>query len=65
MPKRASLPSMGIIVSTALALFVGFGAGPQRLGAVYFLFLLAVIILYSVLVSFVKKSFVKKYGELL
>jgi len=68
--SRASLPvflltGMGIIVSTALALFVGFGAGPQRLGAVYFLFLLAVIILYSVLVSFVKKSFVKKYGELL
>ncbi len=68
--SNASLPvylltGAGILVSTALALFVGFGAGPQRLGLLYFAYLAAVVVLYSLLVALVKKVFVRKYGDLL
>ena len=68
--SRASLPvslltGAGIVVSTALALFVGFGSGPQPLGSLYFAYLAAVVVLYSLLVAWVKNAFVKKYGELL
>ncbi len=55
----------GIILSTMLAIFVGFGAGPQKLNFPFFIYLIVVIILYSILVALAKKSFVKKYGELL
>ena len=68
--SHASLPvylltGAGILVSTALALFVGFGSGPQPLGPPYFAYLAAVVVLYSLLVARAKKDFVKKYGELL
>ena len=68
--SRASLPvylltGAGIVVSTALALFIGFGSGPQPLGPLYFVYLGAVVILYSLLVAWVKNAFIKKYGELL
>jgi Mg2+-importing ATPase len=59
------LTSAGIVISTALALFIGFGNGPQPLGYTYFCYLACVIILYSLLVALVKKAFVKRYGELL
>ena len=68
--SHASLPvylltGSGIVVSTALALFVGFGSGPQPLGPLYFAYLAAVVVLYSLLVAWMKNAFVKKYGELL
>ena len=68
--SNASLPvylltSTGILVSTVLALFLGFGSGPQPLGSTYFAYLAGVIVLYSLLVAVVKKFFVAKYGELL
>jgi len=68
--SHASLPvylltSTGILVSTVLALFLGFGSGPQPLGSIYFAYLAGVIVLYSLLVAVVKKFFVAKYGELL
>ena len=68
--SNASLPvylltSIGILVSTGLAIFLGFGSGPQPLGFTYFAYLAGVIMLYSLLVMVVKKYFVSKYGELL
>jgi len=68
--SHASLPvylltGAGIVVSTALALFVGFGSGPQPLGLPYFAYLSIVVILYSLLVAWAKSSFVRRYGELL
>ena len=68
--SSASLPvylltGAGILVSTALALFIGFGSGPQPLDPLYFAYLAAVVVLYSLLVAFAKNAFVKKYGELL
>jgi len=68
--SNASLPvylltSIGILVSTGLAIFLGFGSGPQSLGFTYFAYLAGVIMLYSLLVMVVKKYFVSKYGELL
>lgn len=68
--SRASLPvfllsGAGIVVSTVLALFIGFGSGPQPLGQQYFAYLAIVVVTYSLLVALVKKAFVKKYGELL
>ncbi len=68
--SRASLPvflltGAGILVSTSLALFLGFGAGPQPLPVLYFAYLLFAVFSYSLLVAFIKKIFIKKYGELL
>ena len=68
--SMASLPvcvlsGLGILASTLLACVIGFGAGPQPLTVFYFIYLLAVVILYSLLVSIVKKRFLQKYGSLL
>jgi len=68
--SHASLPvflltGAGILVSTCLALFLGFGNGPQPLPLSYFAFLLAAVTAYSLLVGVVKKLFVRKYGELI
>ena len=66
----ASLPvcvlsGLGILISTLLACVIGFGNGPQPLPLSYFVYLLLVIVLYSLLVSLIKKAFIRKYGSLL
>jgi len=68
--SRASLPvflmsGAGILVSTSLALFVGFGRGPQQLPPQYFGYLAVALLAYSLLVSLMKKPFVRKFKELI
>jgi Mg2+-importing ATPase len=65
--SMASLPvcvlsGLGILISTLLACVIGFGNGPQPLPLSYFVYLLLVIVLYSLLVSLIKKAFIRKYG---
>ena len=59
------LTGCGIAVSTCLAVFIGFGAGPQKLGLLYFIYIVVVVLVYSFVASIAKNAFVKKYGELL
>ena len=59
------LTGCGIAASTCLAVFIGFGAGPQKLGVLYFAYIIVVVLAYSFVASMAKNSFVKKYGELL
>jgi len=68
--SHASLPvylltAGGILISTGIAVFVGFGQGPQPLEILYFVYLIIVILLYSVTAALAKNAFVRKYGELL
>ncbi|HUM82563.1 MAG TPA: magnesium-translocating P-type ATPase [Lachnospiraceae bacterium] len=68
--SRASVPvfllsGAGILVSTCLAVFLGFGTGPQHLPLTYFLYLLSAVAAYSLLVAAVKKIYIAKYGELI
>jgi len=68
--SHASLPvflltGAGILVSTSLALLIGFGRGPQSLPPLYFGYLISVVLAYSLLVALVKKLFVRKYKELI
>ena len=59
------LTGAGILVSTSLALLIGFGRGPQSLPPLYFGYLISVVLAYSLLVALVKKLFVRKYKELI
>ena len=68
--SHASLPvylltAGGILISTGIAVLVGFGQGPQPLEILYFVYLIIVILLYSVTAALAKNAFVRKYGELL
>jgi len=64
-PFVYALTAGGILVSTCLAVFLGFGSGPQNLNILYFTYLAVTVILYSLITAIAKKFFVKKYGELL
>jgi Mg2+-importing ATPase len=55
----------GIIVSTLLALFVGFGNGKEPLNWIFFIYLIGVLIFYILLVTLVKKIYIRKYKELI
>jgi len=68
--SHASVPvfimsGAGILVSTSLAVLLGFGSGPQPLPPVYFLYLAAAVVSYAFLVGAVKQAYVRKYGNLL
>ena len=69
--SRASLP---VLVVTTIAIIIGtvipytpLGAGLDMvaLPAIYFAWLAGIIFAYMVLITVVKKIFVKKYGDLL
>ena len=69
--SRASLP---VLVITTIAIIVGTvipytplgaGLGMAALPAIYFAWLAGIIFAYMVLITVVKKIFVKKYGDLL
>ena len=69
--SRASLP---VLVITTIAIIVGTvipytplgaGLGMVALPAIYFAWLAGIIFAYMVLITVVKKIFVKKYGDLL
>ncbi len=69
--SRASFPltaltSAGIIILTLIP-FTTFGTsiGLAPLPGIYFIYLFVIIILYMILTSFIKKIYIKKYGELL
>ncbi|NCA97368.1 MAG: magnesium-translocating P-type ATPase, partial [Bacteroidia bacterium] len=59
-PVVTCLTILGIIISTLLPVFVGFGSGPVILPWYYYVFLLATIICYFVVVSMVKRFYVRK-----
>ena len=69
--SRASLP---VLVITTIAIIVGTvipytslgaGLGMAALPGIYFAWLAGIIFAYMVLITVVKKIFVKKYGDLL
>lgn len=69
--SRAAKP---VIISTFIGILVGTilpytpfgsGLGMSPLPAIYFLILIGIIICYMILVTIVKKIYVKKFGELL
>lgn len=69
--SRASVPvilltSLGIIMGTVLPYtFIGKIADMLPMPLIYFSYLFVIIVCYMILVSMIKKIFIKKYGELL
>lgn len=73
-PFIQSIASKSVIISTVIALIIGivipytnFGEriGMTLVPAIYFLYLIAIICAYMMLVTIIKKIYIKKYGELL
>ena len=69
--SRASLP---VIIITTMSIFIGtiipytklgLALGMYAMPAIYFIWLLAIILAYMCLVTLLKKLYIKKYGELL
>ena len=69
--SRASLPvlvvtTLAIIIGTVIPYTpIGVGLDMAALPAIYFAWLAGIIFAYMVLITVVKKIFVKKYGDLL
>lgn len=73
-PFVQSVASRSVIISTVFALIIGivipytnFGEriGMTLVPAIYFLYLIGIIFAYMMVVTIIKKIYIKKYGELL
>lgn len=73
-PFVQSVASRSVIISTVFALIIGivipytnFGEriGMTLVPAIYFLYLIGIIFAYMMVVTIIKKLYIKKYGELL
>ena len=73
-PFVQSIASKSVIISTVIALIIGivipytnFGEtiGMTSIPVIYFLYLIGIIFAYMMVVTIIKKIYIKKYGELL
>jgi len=64
--QLTTLTTLGIVVGTIIPYtFFGKALDMVSMPAIYFPFLIVIIILYMILVTLLKKVFIKRYGELL